>query len=225
MDRNFILPATVAVALHGALLFGFKSDRIGRSDTSGSPPRDVPAEKRVKFVLAQETTADQAPECQGSPENVRPEFDEPPPPADVVQHLFQTPVSPTQDMNRIIPVIPPGPVGLSSGVIEGSFIQPRGSDVLRIGDLDRTPRTRVQTAPTYPYQAKAGGHTGTVTVDFIVDETCSVLSPRVVETSNPMFNESAVRAVARWKFEPGKRGGQVVRFRMAVPIVFTLNAE
>jgi hypothetical protein len=31
--------------------------------------------------------------------------------------------------------------------------------------------------------------------------------------------------VARWKFEPGQRDGRAVRFRMALPIQFTLNGE
>ena len=32
-----------------------------------------------------------------------------------------------------------------------------------------------------------------------------------------------LRAVAKWRFEPGRRHGQIVRFRMVVPIHFSLN--
>ena len=47
--------------------------------------------------------------------------------------------------------------------------------------------------------------------------------PRVVSSSDRVFEENALRAVAKWQFEPGRRNGQVVRFRMSVPIVFKLN--
>ena len=51
------------------------------------------------------------------------------------------------------------------------------------------------------------------------------LAGEVVESSDRVFEEAAVRAVAKWRFEPGRRDGRVVRFRMAVPIVFALNAD
>ena len=35
----------------------------------------------------------------------------------------------------------------------------------------------------------------------------------------------AVRAVSKWKFKPGRRGGKAVNTRMSVPIVFNLDSE
>jgi protein TonB len=32
--------------------------------------------------------------------------------------------------------------------------------------------------------------------------------------------ESVMDAVKQWKFEPGKRNGEAVRFRMRVPVTF-----
>ena len=42
----------------------------------------------------------------------------------------------------------------------------------------------------------------------------------VQKSSDPVFETPALAAVKQWKFEPGKRNGQAVRFRMRVPINF-----
>jgi protein TonB len=38
-----------------------------------------------------------------------------------------------------------------------------------------------------------------------------------------MFEEPTLRAVAKWQFEPGRRDGRIVKFRMTVPVLFNLN--
>ena len=44
---------------------------------------------------------------------------------------------------------------------------------------------------------------------------------RVFDAMNDMRNlETALKAVKQWKFEPGKRKGKPVQFRMRVPITF-----
>ena len=55
---------------------------------------------------------------------------------------------------------------------------------------------------------------------FIVDERGRVVEPRVRNSTDPIFEKSALTAVKRWRFEPGKRNGKPVRFRMLVPITF-----
>jgi protein TonB len=60
-------------------------------------------------------------------------------------------------------------------------------------------------------------------VEFVVDESGNVLNPRVVSSSDRAFEENTLRAVAKWKFEPGRRDGRTVRFRMSVPVVFKLG--
>jgi protein TonB len=60
-------------------------------------------------------------------------------------------------------------------------------------------------------------------VEFLVDESGRVNHPHVVSSSDRVFEEAAVRAVAKWQFEPGRRDGKIVRFRMTVPIVFRLS--
>jgi protein TonB len=42
----------------------------------------------------------------------------------------------------------------------------------------------------------------------------------VQSSSDPVFEAPSLAAVKQWKFEPGKRNGKPVRFRMRVPITF-----
>jgi protein TonB len=42
----------------------------------------------------------------------------------------------------------------------------------------------------------------------------------VQQSSDPAFEAPALQAVRRWRFEPGKRNGQSVAFKMRAPITF-----
>jgi TonB family protein len=89
--------------------------------------------------------------------------------------------------------------------------------------LDRAPRALIQAVPLYPYESRTAGESGRVVVEFIVDRSGAVVDLRVTESTGALFSVVALKAVARWKFEPALRGGRAVRFRMVVPIVFNLN--
>jgi protein TonB len=95
--------------------------------------------------------------------------------------------------------------------------------IFRLGDLDRAPRTRSQIAPVYPFEAKRTGLTGSVNVEFTVDENGRVGDPRIVSSTDRVFEQATIAAVLKWRFEPGTREGRAVRFRMIAPVVFNLN--
>jgi protein TonB len=57
----------------------------------------------------------------------------------------------------------------------------------------------------------------------VVDERGRVIDPRIVRSSERVFEESTLRAISKWQFEPGRRQGKVVRFRMTVPVMFNLH--
>lgn len=90
-------------------------------------------------------------------------------------------------------------------------------------DLDEPPRVKFRIPPDYPYAMRTAGIDGTVWVEFTVDETGRVVFPRVTKSTHPDFEEATLRAVSKWVFEKGKRRGHVVRFRMSVPIVFSVG--
>lgn len=57
-------------------------------------------------------------------------------------------------------------------------------------------------SPVYPMIAERKGLEGFVTVRFDVNELGAVENAVVVESSNPVFNKSAVAATYRFKFKP-----------------------
>jgi protein TonB len=117
---------------------------------------------------------------------------------------------------KVLSYAPPGRPG---GTLEG--FGPRSiTDGI---NLDNPPRTRLQAAPMFPFEAKRDGRTGEVLVEFVVNEHGRVLDPKVVRSSHAMFEEPTLRAVSKWQFEPGRQRGRIVSFRMVVPVVFSLN--
>jgi len=100
-----------------------------------------------------------------------------------------------------------------------------GPPVFALGDLDRVPRARVQPSPEYPAAMRAAGVEGEVVVEFAVDATGQVTAAQVVRSTQREFEEPALRAVRKWRFEPGRKDGRPVPFRMAVPIGFRLGAD
>ena len=117
----------------------------------------------------------------------------------------------------------PGPGDLRTVPVGWTPDGPGGQGRVSKADLDREPRTRVQPAPVYPTDLRNRGLSGTIVVEFLVDEAGNVYDPAVIRGGERGFEEAAVRAVARWKFEPGLKNGRRVRFRMSVPIVFSLD--
>ena len=65
------------------------------------------------------------------------------------------------------------------------------------------------TGAIYPPQAREQGIEGYVVVRYDVDEEGRVRDPRVVSASPPdVFDESAVQAVSRWRFNAPRRNGE-----------------
>jgi protein TonB len=219
MERHFVLPITFAAVAHAALLFGFtKAPRDAGTPTIVTPTRvfpvypDDPEPPVVGLEESEPRTSKAVIET--------PNFRSPEP----------TPVDPGTQIAIQVPTL------ARVAVDDGKTIVPDGipGDVLGIADrewpkavfptqLDNPPRTRFQVAPLYPFEGKRDGLRGEVVVEFLVDETGAVHDPHVVRSSHRMFEEPTLRAVSKWKFEPGRRAGRVVRFKMAVPVVFSLN--
>jgi protein TonB len=101
-----------------------------------------------------------------------------------------------------------------------------GAELVNVStDLDRIPRATVQPSPQYPEKMRKDGIVGSVTVEFDVDSSGRVYRAEATRYTNMSFVEPAVRAVLRWHFEPGRRHGRAVPFRMAVPVEFGTGAD
>lgn len=89
--------------------------------------------------------------------------------------------------------------------------------------LDNNPAARFQPAPGYPRDLRSLGEDGTATVSFSVDVNGNVFNASVMRASHSSFGEEAVRAVRRWRFEPGLKDGKRVAFRMVQTFTFSLS--
>lgn len=220
MDRHFLLPVCFAAAAHGALLFGFTRD-----------PRPLkPGEPKICVTEFKVHTVEDEPEVivdqEREPAAPRKLPDVSPPPRlpervvldpGVRLAMKPPPIRPVGDSD--MRAIPDSDWGVAREVSSAAF-----PDVLSSVRLDSAPRTRFQAAPVYPFAAKREGLAGEVHVEFIVDERGRVVAPRVRHSTNRIFEEATLRAVAKWQFEPGRHHGSIVRFRMTVPVLFTLHA-
>jgi len=92
-------------------------------------------------------------------------------------------------------------------------------DVMQMAGLDQKPRPIYQPGPVIDTKVRKRAP-GTVYVIFIVDPHGRVESATVQKSSDPVFEKPALAAVKQWKFEPGKRNGKPVAFRMRVPVSF-----
>ena len=220
METRFVLPLTVATALHAFVLYGVKW------------PHAVPVEATTTVVICglepipemeidppekrEEEIASHASGPKGDPTAFRPTL-----PDESISHdsIFDQPIVRT----------PPAPINVSSSISHQPFGDPNGNvrlewdSAITIEGLDNAPRTRSQVAPVYPATERNTGITGEVLVEFTVDESGRVLRPRVIQSTHTAFEASTLRAVEKWRFEPGKKNGRAVRFRMMVPVTFSLG--
>lgn len=158
------------------------------------------------------------------PEPEKPE-EEPPPPE------LDAPAPPPMDLASLEMVLDPGLASgaaiLDVGTRLLAALDQRAKEeseaVFSVTDLDQMPRPVYQPAPEYPTDLKRKRVEGTVHVVFLVDPSGAVQNPTVVQTVHPALDQAALQAVRRWRFEPGRREGQAVLFRMKIPITFALR--
>ena len=145
-----------------------------------------------------------------------PEPQEPPPPAVDAAPL---------NLSQLELALNPGNGGFGGGdfSINLDGVIGTGDEVdaiFSLSDLDQKPRVVYQPAPIYPAELARKGMQGTVYLLFIVDKSGRTRDLKVQKSTHPSFNNPALKAVKQWKFEPGKRKGKSVQFRMRVPITF-----
>jgi protein TonB len=150
------------------------------------------------------------------PDEPEPEDQPPPPPAMDAQPL---------DLSQLELALNPGDGGFGGGDFSINLDGVTGNSeevdaIFSLSDLDQKPRVVYQPAPIYPPELARKNMQGTVYVLFIVDKTGRTRDLKVQKSTHPAFNNPALKAVKQWKFEPGKRKGKPVQFRMRVPITF-----
>lgn len=118
--------------------------------------------------------------------------------------------------------------GISDGWLGGDFAVKLTTAVassddvdalFSLADLDQEPRAIHRPPPAFTAELRKKAP-ATVHIVFDVDQRGRVENPIVQQSTDPLFEKAAIAAVKKWKFEPGKRNGQPVKFRMRTPITF-----
>lgn len=156
-------------------------------------------------------------------------FEQPPPPEEEIQEeeieqLEQEQEPPTLEQLELSmnPDV--------SGLVGGDFTVPSyslsdeiGEMIYEMRDLTTRPQLMTPIEPVYPPELKRAGIQGEVYVEFLIRSDGTTDRVRILESTNQAFEEPTLRAVRRWRFQPGERGGQSVTVRARQRIPFTLN--
>jgi periplasmic protein TonB len=139
-------------------------------------------------------------------EKVQP--DKPPPVPEVPQLNFAK-GSVENNVAQLTPVVDAGSAMSKMKMTAGS-------------DRDIIPLVRIN--PDYPPRALSRGIQGWVIVQFTISATGTVKDPKVVDSSNSIFNEAALKAIARWRYNPKvEEGVAVERVGVQTKLVFQLE--
>lgn len=115
------------------------------------------------------------------------------------------------------------PFGMGSGPVLGNM----GAQENEQGDASAMPLVRIE--PQYPRDAALAGVSGSVLLQFDINETGAVDNIKVLEvkpTSYRTFGQNATRALMRWKYKPKLVDGKAVRqVGLTVLLEFKLDEE
>ncbi len=217
--QSFGLPVIIAAALHGTLFLIPKETEVV---VNTPPTKLVP----ITFTPMQEEPVAIPPDDSdgkssnaGASASSLPSLPDVPAPLINPGEVFTVPVTPYKpslDPVKDLRTVTGLPEGTGIGDGPGGFPSIPGVD-----KLDRVPRAVAQPSPQYPEMLRRDGVNGSVTVAFVVGTDGRVVQAEAVKWSRREFVEPAVRAVWRWRFEPGTQHGRKVSFRMAVPMEFS----
>jgi protein TonB len=98
-----------------------------------------------------------------------------------------------------------------------------GLNISAGSDRDTIPLVRVP--PEYPPRALNRGITGWVIVEFTITGSGSVKDAKVVDAQpKTIFNDAALKSIARWRYNPKIENGQPVE-RVGVRTIIRFNLE
>lgn len=93
-------------------------------------------------------------------------------------------------------------------------------EVLADSEMARAPRLISGVKPDYPSELRQQEVTGRVLTAFVVTPEGRVTDLRIEQSANAAFDAAALAAVRQWRFEPGRKGGRAIPYRMRAPITF-----
>jgi protein TonB len=216
-----LVQAVLALGLAAGLTFAFYLT-LPLLQQMGGPPEST---LEVRSVDA--TVLAPPPPPPPEEEQKQEEKQNEPPPTELTEQA-----APPMDLSQLEMALDPGfgdGAGGAGSLAGGRLGGSGGSDadrdkeadaVFSLADLDQAPKVVSQPPPQYPADMRSQKARGTVYVLFVVDRNGRVVKPQVQKSTHTAFERPALEAVRQWRFDPGKRSGQAVQFRMRVPITF-----
>ncbi len=237
---RYTLGLLAALGLHAAVIFGWPKAPVvmeqvefaveaADSSVEVSLVAALPAEEPVAEVVPPEPMPVVPPPPEPVPEPM-PVIEKPPemtiPAPEPAPKPTPRPQVQPKPKTQKPPQPKPAPVARASG--DGSSAVP-GNDATTArasaGALGAKPGYLRNPHPSYPEDARAAGHQGTVTLFVKVSAEGRVLSVRVAKSSGYASLDERARSTvaARWAFKPAKAGGVAVASDVIIPIRFTLD--
>jgi TonB family protein len=87
---------------------------------------------------------------------------------------------------------------------------------------NKQPVARERAVPAYPYELRRQKISGSVEVEFIIGVEGRIVAAQVIRSTHAGFNQNALNAVKKWRFEPGEKNGVKVNVRASQRIDFNL---
>lgn len=131
--------------------------------------------------------------------------------------------APRPQLSLNVPDFAMAPPDLSMGIASvAAAVSPRSE--FDLSEVDTQPQLVRRINPVYPFVARQKELTGIVVVKFLVAEDGRVTQASVVE-ANPaqVFEQAALEAVRKWRFEAAQLDGETVATWMTVPIRFKMD--
>lgn len=137
----------------------------------------------------------------------------------------EQPAEPPQlPRDLVVDSIDAGPVGIRLAQLPAN--DPVAlDDGFFLGPADGNAMPVAQIQPVYPDRALVRGVEGFVIVEFDVSETGTVINPRILGAEPAgIFEQAALRAIARWKYNPKVVAGRAVKMNgLQTRFSFTLK--
>lgn len=159
-----------------------------------------------------EPTPDSIPIEEIPPEAPQPEIDKPiiePPPVLMTIGMLES-------------LLDPGNNGSGIRVDMGNSFVPTTEDIkiFLTEDLDKQPRVLVAVKPLYPYSLQKSKTSGYARVQFVIAPNGKVSRTRVTESSHRAFEQPAIDAVTKSKWQPGQKDGKAVHSLVSLEVNF-----
>jgi TonB family protein len=100
-----------------------------------------------------------------------------------------------------------------------------GKNAPRESQFDTPPKAIKRVAPDFPIRLRHSHQSGSVILNFTVDESGKPTEISVKSSDHPLFEEPAMTALAAWKFKPAMKAGKPVKARMQVPVSFGMEGH